>query len=533
MASQMKTFKASFSGGLDTRSTLQGLQSKPGLAISLKNFEQNIGGGYRRINGFTTLSDTAVPGGTTLVRGIYLYRDGVVVCKGNNIYHTFDRVTWTQVNKNLPAGGNLAALNAAASLPRTGTHIYSFDTFTHGAAGGVVDLLIHDGGSNPAILTITGGSTGDAVYTYSETALIDQGSVGLVHSDQRIVAGDSDAPSTFYVSAIADMGDFSGTLSGAYSVADPIVGLKSFRNALYIFCENSVWKAEALNSAQPNIQPVFRNIGCVANSTIQEVGGDIVFLATDGLRTLGATSRIGDVNIPSTSLPISGLIQEILQSRDSFTFTSMVLRERNQYRLFYTNQTNDPLAGRGIIATYYPNKGLQSEWSFSETEGMGMTCSHASIQVGTDIAVHGDQRGEIYLHDTGSDFNGTAIEWEMQTPYFDMGDVGLRKNARELIFYLEQEGTTSINVNLDFDYESQKVHQPAVYPLESTTSPAIWGEMVWGDFTWGSSAISVDTLHVQGSFQTISLRIANGAVPNSAPFTIQGFTMNYTEGSRI
>ena len=114
-----------------------------------------------------------------------------------------------------------------------------------------------------------------------------------------------------------------------------------------------------------------------------------------------------------------------------------------------------------------------------------------------------------------------------------MGDVGMRKNARELIFYLEQEGNASIDLELKFDYEDSKTAQPTTYSLEQAVVPAIWGQMVWGAFTWGSSAISIDTLHVEGSFQTASLIIKNGATAISAPFTLQGFTMNYTEGSRI
>lgn len=533
MASQLKTFKTSFSGGLDTRSTLQSLQAKPGFAVKLTNFEQDIGGGYRRINGFMPLSGTALPGSpTTPIRGIHIYRDGVIACSGSDIFHTFDRITWQQVNKDV-VSGNLTALQAASSLPRSGSGTYQFDTFTHGAAGGQVDLLIHEAGTAPAILTILGTSDASATYTYKENVTLTDGAVGLVHNDQRIVALDALAPSTFYVSAIADMNDFVGTLSGAFSVADPIIGLKSFRNILYIFCENTVWKAEGLNTSSPNIQPVFKNIGCVDAATIQEVGGDIIFLATDGLRALGATARIGDVSVPTTSLPISGLIREILETRDIFTFTSIVLRERNQYRLFYTNVNDDPSVSKGIIATYYPNKSEGPNWVFSETVGIGVTSAHTSIVLGQDTTIHGNQDGGLFFHDRGIDFDGDPILFEMQTPFFDMGDVGMRKNAREIIFYLEQEGSTSIDMQLRFDYELAKTHQPLVYSLSQQVTPAVWGEMVWGSFAWGSREISIDVLHVSGSFQTASILIQNGSVPISAPFTVQGFSMNYTEGSRL
>lgn len=533
MASQLKTTEISFSGGLDTRSTLQELQGKPGVATELVNFEQSLGGGYRRINGFTALSESTPPSGTTNpIQGLHLYRDGLVVCKDNSIFHTFDFVTWTLVNKISTGFVDHTALSVLPEATRTTASVYTFDTFTHGAAGGRTDLLIHDGNNESAVLTITGTSTIDATYRYVEIAAVVAGGVGLVHKDQHIVADNRDEPSTFFVSAIADMEDFAGTSSGAYSVADPIIGLKSFREILYIFCENSIWSATELSSGTPNIQPVFRNIGCVSNSTIQEVGGDIVFLATDGLRSLGATSRIGDVNIPSMSTQVGRLVQKVLQERNRYVFTSIVLRERNQYRLFYT-EIGNPLPDKGIIATYYPDTAKGTTWSFSETLGISMSAANSNVRIGSDITVHGDHNGNLFTHDSGNDFAGTEIKWELVTPYFDLGDIGLRKNSRDLTFYIIQEGELHLEAHITLDYGLPNVHQPLVYEVVPAVTPALFGTAIFGEFIFGSSAISIDKLHTQGSFKNMSLRLTNKDGEASIPFTVQGFDINYTEGSRI
>ena len=44
-----------------------------------------------------------------------------------------------------------------------------------------------------------------------------------------------------------------------------------------------------------------KNIGCVSGNSIQEIGGDLIFLAPDGLRTVAGTARIDDVELSSIS----------------------------------------------------------------------------------------------------------------------------------------------------------------------------------------------------------------------------------------
>jgi len=533
MSSVLKTQEVSFSGGLDTRSTLQDLQNRPGVATQLVNFEQSLGGGYRRINGFESIAENTPPSSTSNpIQGIYLYRTGMVVCKDDKIYHTFDNITWTIVNRISSSFLDRSTFTALPEATRSSCTTYTFDTFTQGALGGRTDLLIHDGNNTSAVLTITGTSNANATFRYVEIGAVVAGGVGILHKDQHIVALNREEPSSFFVSKIADMEDFSGTSSGKYSVADPIIGLKSFREILYIFCKESIWKATELSSGTPNIQPVFRNIGCVSNSTIQEVGGDIVFLATDGLRSLGATTKIGDVNISSMSVPISGLVQKILRNRSEYTFTSIVIRESNQYRLFYT-EVNSVTPGKGIIASYYPNKNKQSLWAFSEINDIRMVVADSRISLGKDSIVHGTDTGLLFKHNSGDTFAGTEINWNVHTPYFDLGDVGLRKNARDLTFYLKPEGLVNMEASIIFDYDDYDVHQPLPYDVLTSNPPSLFGSAIFGVSLFGSKSISIDKIQIQGSFKTMSLRFNNKRNEPSAPFTLQGFDIAYTEGSRI
>jgi hypothetical protein len=116
------------------------------------------------------------------------------------------------------------------------------------------------------------------------------------HKNFMFYAGMSSTPQEVVFSVAGDEDDFtSGSGAGSFKVDDTIVGLKAFRNELFIFCENRIFKLSGVSASTFVVEPVTRNIGCINGDTIQEYAGDLMFLGPDGLRTVAGTARIGDV----------------------------------------------------------------------------------------------------------------------------------------------------------------------------------------------------------------------------------------------
>ena len=67
-------------------------------------------------------------------------------------------------------------------------------------------------------------------------------------------------------------------VQGTIKVDSNITGLFPFRDALFIFCEERIFKLTGSTSSDFALQPVTREIGCINGFTIQEFAGDIVFL---------------------------------------------------------------------------------------------------------------------------------------------------------------------------------------------------------------------------------------------------------------
>ena len=91
------------------------------------------------------------------------------------------------------------------------------------------------------------------------------------------------------------------------------------------------------------------------------------------------------------------------ESINSFIINSVVLRDKSQYRLFYTNTSLENSQQKGIIGTLRPD-GFQ----WSETRGLEVT----SIGSGFDSNnveqyYHGDTNGFVYQHDIGNNFDGS------------------------------------------------------------------------------------------------------------------------------
>ena len=108
-----------------------------------------------------------------------------------------------------------------------------------------------------------------------------------------------------YFSVYNSPDDFTGSGAGSVTISDQVQGIKGFRADLIVFAKNSIHKLVEINTpANTRIDPIAENVGCLSGYSIQEIGGDLVFLAPDGIRTVAGTARIGDTELSSISRQI-------------------------------------------------------------------------------------------------------------------------------------------------------------------------------------------------------------------------------------
>ncbi len=528
-----QAFGFSCKGGLNTNLNQFELLTTPGAATELQNFEVDSDGGYRRINGYAAFGD-ARPNSSNRILGIAVYGDGLIVCSGTNIYFTLDGDTYLQINRSSVSGSgdNYSTFTGRSTLTRTNQGQCSISLFEGSTTYG--EIFICDGANKPFYFKMTGsGALTNRTYFAAEVAVDTDKtpSVGVIHDKHFVVGGASAASNTVYYSGTLDPDDFTSTGSGSIQLEDQIVGLKSFRNDLYIFCTNSIFKLSNINNSSTIVVvPVAKNVGCLSHFSIQEIGGDLVFLAPDGIRSVAGTARIGDVELGSVSRQIQSVISDIASSANSFIITSCILRTKAQYRLFYCTTAASTATSKGVIGTLTKNG---FEWS--ETLGIQAPALTSGFNSdGIEKIFHGDNLGYIYTHDSGNSFfsDGTAldIESKYQTPNFDFGDAGTRKTLKYAKISITPEGSVEPSFRIRYDYEDNNIPQPTETNITNILLPSLFGTGVFGTSQFGGSTDPMVRKTITGSGHAANFRIRSN--DQKSAYAINGMYIDYVPSGR-
>ena len=537
MAASMP-FSVPLQGGLNKSTNSLALLRTPGVATKLRNFEVSIEGGYRRINGYTVFGGGSAvrPNTAEDIEGLSVYADGVVAVAGNDIFFSQDGTSYLQINKASvdSAGDNFSTFSGRSELSLTSLDQCEFTLFEGTSDYGELIITDKSGNNKPFLFKMTGTGTALSSRTYFVSQITISGSKTAkfctIHDNHLVVSGDPSTPNTIYYSATGDIDSFSGTGSGSITLEDKVVGLKSFRNELFIFCQNSIFKLQNISdSSTIAVVPVTKNVGCVDGQTIQEIAGDLIFLAPDGFRTVAGTARIGDVELGTISQAIQPIINEILNTT-GLQFSSVVIRDKSQYRMFYSADTESTAGSKGIIGTLRP-QGF--EWS--ETLGIQAPAITSGFNSsGVEKFYHGDRDGYINNHDTGNAFNpaGTAtnIEAEYQSPDFDYGDLGTLKTLDYAKIAFTPEGDAQPTLRVRFDYDSLDTPQPADIVLTEIPEPAIFGVASFNSQKFGASEQPLVRQSLTGSGHSNFFKIFSA--DTNAPYAINGLYVTYRPSGR-
>ena len=531
-------------GGLDKSSSSFELLRRPGAATLLENFEVDIAGGYRRINGYSILGgdSAANPSSDNDILGLHVYADGVIACTSTNIYFSLDGTSWLQINMGSVAGGgdNYSTFTGRSAVARTSQGLAHFATYEGDTIYGEVVITDEGSGALPFYFKMTGtGALSDRTY-YAKTITVD-GSVYpkfcTMHDKHLVVGGSSTEPNGIHYSGTNDIDDFTTSGAGTIILDDQVVGLKSFREDLIIFCRNSIWKLSNIN-ATVSVAPITKNIGCLDGKSIQEIGGDLVFLAPDGIRTLAGTVRIGDVELGTVSRSIQPVIKFIADNVGTYNISSIVIRDKSQYRLYYgTSSTGG--SSRGIIGTLKTNEQGFTQFQWSETVGIDASAAAASgfNYSGVEKHYHGDYDGRVFNHDTGDNFldsgnTASNIISKYQTPDLDYGDLGTLKTLKYVKLSITPEGTVDTSLRIRYNFDDLDSPQPDDYSL-SIPKPSLFGTAVFGATAahkFGAASDPITRQIIEGSGHSNYFRVFSDN--QNSPYTVNGLYIDYVPSGR-
>ena len=400
------------------------------------------------------------------------------------------------------------------------------------------DKTVFVDGTNYPVVYNSSGNT--MAYLDSSTTGIStdlQGAELVTSFDSSIVYSKNNK---IYVSGQFTVANVSGggVTNLVSNVGNTVTGLAVFREKLIIFTEDKIQSLVRLGSSPFfQIEPVTDKQGCISSDSLQEFGGDVMYLAPDGLRLLSATDRIGDFALDVTSDRIFKDADDFLRSTTEYC--SVIIREKAQYRIFAFVGSQSQDVSEGLIATkFIPQGGQGVEWA--TTKGIKAFVAD-SIYSGTAEAVmFANEDGFIYEMEQTNAFDGSNIETVLETPFMPITDPETRKTAYKLTLYTDPTGQMDLKFRLLFDFDSggdSRIIQPEEISIGSTTGGGgvfLYGNptAVYGGSTvvYGSKLKRIYNENLVVSLHTVSMRITS--YNTNPPFTLDSAVLQYRQNDR-
>ena len=348
------------------------------------------------------------------------------------------------------------------------------------------------------------------------------------------LGGDRVAQATIAYSAPLDPLTFTATAgAGQLAIGFDVVQFKPFRGDLFIFGTNGIKKVSPDVTAGFVLDQITTNVGCIARDSVLELGGDLVFLAPDGLRPVAGTSRIGDVELETISKPIQQLLTALPQDYDLETLNGVVIRSKSQLRYFVGDDDIFTQDSFGIIG------GLRSAdqrlgWEFGELVGIRASCCDSAYVGSSELILHGDYNGKVYQQEKTNQFDGQDILAVYATPFFDYGDTEVKKTMRKANTFIRAEGPLTLNMAVTYDWEDPNTAKPSSYSQESSGAPVRYkGKNInyaGTNINYGGTEKPIITTSLQGSGYATQLTFVT--LGNFNPYSIQGIVFEFSIAGR-
>ena len=507
--SYIKPFTAACAGGLVLNKDV--FTMHPGEALQLSNFEPDIAGGYRKLNGTTKYNSTIVTQVSSADERILLSAifNGIIVAgRGGTVYTGTTSGSWT-----------------SRATSKGTSYTYDFDKYNY------------DG--TDRIIIATGASAAFSLNTSYAEDIINATGVGTAPTNPKFVksfanhmfyGGMSDSTHSVIFSGPFTEDDFD-TNAGEIKVGDVVTGLKVFRDELYVFCQRRIYKIAGTSSSNFALAEVAKNVGTIAHHSIQELGGDIVFLSADGIRTIAGTTRIGDVELGT----VSKQIQERISDIGYDNVTSLVIRDKSQYRLFYPVTAGLEGSQKGLIAVIKVNPNTQQMgYEYADLKGLKVSSCDSDYISNVETIVHGGYDGYIYKQESGNVWTRAGhtanLDATYRSPDMTMGDPGVRKNMQRVNLNWKPEGAVSASLYLKYNYDDIETPQPDVFSITSSGGGANYGDGIYGSSAWGQGDLPITRTPVEGSGFAVAVKLTDTS--SNIPWSLKGFELEFTPGGR-
>ena len=333
----------------------------------------------------------------------------------------------------------------------------------------------------------------------------------FAHSNHLFAAVDS----SILHSGIGAPLDWS-VLAGAAEIAtgDSVVGFVSLPDeAAGVFCRNITYVLYGTSSADWELRQLAKETGAIEWS-IQDMGTTPKYLDDRGIVTLQSVQEYGNF----TAAVLSERIEPYVQSKKPLINTSIRVREKNQYRLFFSDNT----------AIFMRTVGNSEAFTLVEYDHEVVCCCSLEDSSGNERMFFGSTDGYIYEMDKGDSFDGENIESAMKLAFNNLKSPRNKKRFFKIIVDVDYTEVPSLDFTPDFTYGS--LDTPMALTASDNTLIETGADYDtfsnWGTFAWDGAYQNQAVADIDGSGTNISLLITNDDNYGSS-FRIHGVYLHY------
>ena len=244
--------------------------------------------------------------------------------------------------------------------------------------------------------------------------------------------------------------------------------------------------------------------------TVQRIGKPIYF-DDRGLMDFKAVQDYGDFKNSS----FSQKIKKTLDANKKNVLSSIRVREKNQYRLFFDTNV--------FVICSFEDKKLSG---FTRCEyPIPVECT-ASVEDagGNEILLFGCDNGYVYQMDKGTSFDGAAVDAFVRLAFNFMGSAERNKKFFKAVFEVDSAEALDISFVPDFDYgETEDIN----HNLSVSAVGGVWDISVWDSFVWGEQLISNPVAYIDGSGQNIGVSLFTSHTYEQ-PHTLNSVIIHYS-----
>jgi len=479
-------------GGLDEVN--RGVDLEPGRLIRSRNVECKQKPGYRSLLGYTKYDPNIVPGEGDIL--------GVWGFNGKN--YAF---------RNAVGGATAAMYESTGSgwtakktgLVPDGAYNFSNENINGSemmyGASGVHKLFQWDG------TTWTDLTTGMTVDTPDYV---------LGFKKHLFAASDTD----LHNSSLGDATTWAA-ITGATQIQmeTPITGLQRLTGGrLGIWSRNSMGILDGSVAADfvvTNMSQYGNSMGAIAG-TLQQLGSRVYFMDDRGVTDFRTAQEFGDY-IDAT---ISTDIQPTIESKKDTVVTSVTIKNKTQYRVFFSDKT-------GIIATFRGHR--LSGWTKFQLPLQVTTICNTEDTNGAERIYFGSTDGYIYEMESGSSFDGAAIDSFLLIAPVHLGSPFHSKRFRRAQFDMQAEGVVSIQGKpVFYNRDGPLINYDNIHI--DGISGGVLGTMVLGADVLGGSDIVTGVLDTPGVGEYIGIYVSSDAVQSQ--WEMDGINFQFSMGRR-